>query len=129
MKILITYDKNTAISNVLDKGVQRAKDSNASIYLVSTCLTDGSGEEIAEVEAQLEELKRDIFEKQNIPCESHILTRSVMPGEELVSYAKEKGVDEIIIGLKKPSKLGKIMFGSTAQYIILEASCPVLCVK
>jgi nucleotide-binding universal stress UspA family protein len=38
-------------------------------------------------------------------------------------------VDEIIIGIEKRSKVGKLLFGSNAQYIILEAPCPVVSVK
>jgi nucleotide-binding universal stress UspA family protein len=31
--------------------------------------------------------------------------------------------------LRKRSQLGKLLFGSTARQILLEASCPVLIVK
>ena len=37
-------------------------------------------------------------------------------------------VDEIIVGVKRRSKVGKLVFGSNAQYVILEALCPVLTV-
>ncbi len=38
-------------------------------------------------------------------------------------------MDEIIIGIEKKSKVGKLFFGSNAQYIILESPCPVVSVK
>lgn len=129
MKILIAYDKNTAVSNVLDKGVERARETDGYIYLVRTCSQDVSEEELSEIEKRMDELKTDVFESESIPCETHILIRGVNPGEDIVRYAKQKKVDEIIIGIKKRSKLGKLVFGSNAQYIILEAHCPVLCVK
>jgi nucleotide-binding universal stress UspA family protein len=51
------------------------------------------------------------------------------PGEDLVDYAGENGIDEIIIGIKRRSKVGKLLFGSNAQYVILKAPCPVVTVK
>jgi len=50
-------------------------------------------------------------------------------GEDLVNHAKDKDIDEIIIGVRRRSKVGKLVFGSTAQYVILEAPCPVVAVK
>jgi nucleotide-binding universal stress UspA family protein len=47
-------------------------------------------------------------------------------GKELVQFAEKNKADEIIIGVRKRSKVGKLMFGSTAQYIILNAPCPVV---
>lgn len=129
MKLLVAYDKNTAMSNVLDKALQRAKQSNAYVYLVRTCDSDITEREITELEHRLNELRQEVFKKEGIESEAHILIRGLAPGEDIVQYASEKGVDEIIIGIKKKSKVGKLMFGSTAQYVILEAHCPVLSVK
>jgi len=50
-------------------------------------------------------------------------------GEDLVKFANENDIDEILIGIQKTSKVGKLLFGSTAQFVILEASCPVVTVK
>ncbi len=43
--------------------------------------------------------------------------------------SKANEIDLIFIGVKKRSKVGKLVFGSTAQYVILEAPCPVVSVK
>jgi nucleotide-binding universal stress UspA family protein len=51
------------------------------------------------------------------------------PGEDIVRFAKENNVDEIIIGVRSRSKVGKLLFGSTSQVVILEAYCPVVTVK
>lgn len=37
--------------------------------------------------------------------------------------------DLIIIGLRRRSPLGKVLLGSNAQDILLDAPCPVLAVK
>lgn len=49
--------------------------------------------------------------------------------KDIVQYAKENEVDEIVVGVKRRSKVGKLVFGSNAQYVIIEAPCPVLTVK
>lgn len=129
MEILIAYDKNTSTSKVMDEALFRAKKLGASVSIVRTCSSDKKHLEITQLENQLNELGLDVFKKNGIEFETHILIRGLAPGEDIVRYAAEKKVDEIIIGVKKRSKVGKLVFGSTAQYIILEAHCPVLSVK
>jgi nucleotide-binding universal stress UspA family protein len=58
-----------------------------------------------------------------------VLISDLEPGEDLVQFAEENKIDEIIIGIRKRSKVGKLMFGSTAQYVILNAPCPVVSIK
>ncbi|MDZ7667571.1 MAG: universal stress protein [Desulfotignum sp.] len=129
MKLLVAYDKNTSTSKVLDKALKRAKESSAYVYLVRTCDSDMKEREVRELEHRLNEIREEVFKKHGIDSEVHILIRGLSPGEDIVQYAYEKDVDEIIIGIKKRSKVEKMVFGSTAQYVILEAHCPVLTVK
>ncbi|MBT3175334.1 MAG: universal stress protein [Desulfobacula sp.] len=129
MKILIAYDKNISTSKVMDQAFLRAKKLGAYVYLARTCAPDTKLRTIKQLESQLEELGQEIFVSHGVECETHVLIRGLTPAEDIVWYAKEKQVDEIIIGIKKKSKVGKLVFGSTAQYIILEAHCPVLSVK
>ena len=61
--------------------------------------------------------------------ETHLLVRGLSPGEDIVTFALDNEVDEIVVGLKKVSAVEKMIFGSNARYIILHAHCPVVSVK
>ena len=50
-------------------------------------------------------------------------------GEDLVELAEETGAAFIVIGLRRRSPVGKLLLGSNAQRVLLDASCPVLAVK
>jgi nucleotide-binding universal stress UspA family protein len=69
------------------------------------------------------------FEAEGIVCSTELLVRGLAPGEDIVKYAKERKVDTIIIGVKSRSRASKLLFGSNAQYTILNAPCPVVTVK
>jgi len=75
------------------------------------------------------EYEKNIVLGEGIACESHLLIRGLSAAEDLIHFAEEQKVDEIIIGIKRRSKVEKIVFGSTAQYVILKALCPVVTVK
>jgi nucleotide-binding universal stress UspA family protein len=85
-------------------------------------------EDIDKAESKLESLQR-AFKIDDIPCETQASVSYQSPGEDLVNYVKDNNIDEIIIGVRRRSKVGKLVFGSTAQYVILEAPCPVVAVK
>lgn len=57
------------------------------------------------------------------------LVRGIDPAEDLVGVAEEVGADFIVIGLRRRSPVGKLILGSNAQRILLDAPCPVLAVK
>lgn len=49
--------------------------------------------------------------------------------EEILDVAATVKADMIVIGVRRRSATGKLLFGSTAQRILLEADCAVLSVK
>lgn len=51
------------------------------------------------------------------------------PAEEIVRAAREEQAELIVLGLRKRTPVGKLIMGSTAQRVLLEADCPVLGVK
>ena len=42
---------------------------------------------------------------------------------------ENEDVDLVFIGVEKRSKVGKLLFGSTAQHVILNSPCPVVTVN
>ncbi|MGO2480305.1 universal stress protein [Glutamicibacter ardleyensis] len=57
-------------------------------------------------------------------------TATVHDGADFVLQAEqEHDVSMIVLGLRKRSRVGKLLMGSIAQRILIEADCPVLAVK
>ena len=49
--------------------------------------------------------------------------------EEIIEVATRSGAELIVIGLRRRSPVGKLLMGSTAQQVLLDAPCAVLAVK
>ena len=130
MKILVGYDGSEIAEGALKEAHKHAHVFNADIYIV-TSLEQSSTLEKAEIEKAEGELEylRTPFNIDDIPCETFVAVSYLSAGEDLIQFAKENNIDEIFIGVSKRSKVGKFVFGSTAQYVILNAPCPVVVVK
>ena len=130
MKILVGYDGSRVAEDALKLAQEHARVFEADIHLL-TSLQQGpelQKEDIEKAESKLDHLKLN-FNFDKIPCETHASVTYLTPGEDLVQFAKDNDIDLIFIGVRKRSKVGKLVFGSTAQYVILEAQCPVVTVK
>ena len=86
-------------------------------------------EEIRKVEQKLEDEVHYILNSEKIPYETHLVISGLESGEDLVQFAEQNNADEIIIGIRKRSRLEKLVFGSTAQHVIFNAPCPVVSLK
>lgn len=131
MKILVAYVGGLDVDKaVLDVARKHAKAFNATLYIASSMerVSEKERPDLDKIEKQLDYVK-ETMKSEGIACETHILVRGLTPGEDIVDFAKDHNMDEIIIGIEKKSKVGKLFFGSNAQYIILEAPCPVVSVK
>ncbi len=130
MKILVGYDGTNSAKEALNLTKSHAKVFGASVEVVTSMQkgTESERKLIEQAERGLEYAK-SLFEEDGIACNTHLLIRGLSAGEDLVEFANENQIDHIVVGVKRRSKVGKLLMGSTAQYVILQAECPVITVK
>ena len=130
MKILVGYDGSNVAREAIAVAEKHAAAFQAEIILVHS-MEGGPEVPRKNFESAEQDLahEKDIFQDKKISCRPLLSVRGMEAGEDLVQLADEYKVDEIIIGVRRRSKVGKLLFGSTAQYVILNAPCPVITVK
>jgi nucleotide-binding universal stress UspA family protein len=130
MKFLVGYNGSVEAKAALSLARDFAKTFSARVFVMSS-MEGGTGEkpeDIAQAEHNLREAK-DFFDEKGVECETHQLARGLTPGEDLVRFAEENEVDQIFVGIEKKSRTSKLILGSTAQFVILKAPCPVITTK
>ena len=130
MKFLVGYNGSAEAKAALSLARDFAKIFKAKIF-VMTSMEGGAGEKVEDItraEQNLQEAK-GFLDEQGIECETHQMARGFTPGEDLVKFAEENQIDQIYVGIEKKSKTSKLLLGSTAQYVILKATCPVITAK
>ncbi len=130
MKILVGYDGSKIAEDAVAKAHKHALAFGAEVHIVTALEQSPSltKNDIEKAENKLEKLQKP-FKKDNVACEISTAVSYESPGESLVRFAKENDIEELIIGVRRRSKVGKLVFGSTAQYVILQAPCTVTTVK
>ena len=131
MKILVGYNGSDAASDAVKLAVRHAKAMDAELEVVYaiTRFDPLSYHEVQSAEEKLEQDIKNIFNGNSLSYKTHLLLNDLSAGDQLLKFVEKHKVDEIIIGVRKRSKAGKLVFGSTAQHVILNASCPVVTVK
>ena len=89
---------------------------------------DYDGAEAERFETELNRIQGELDEV-GIEHEVRQLVRGNEPAEDLIAVADEENAEFIVIGLRRRTPVGKLILGSNAQRILLDASCPVLAVK
>jgi len=131
MNILVGYDGSNAAREALELAKKHAMLLGAKVVVVN-CMAQNRDllyEDIRKVEQKLEGEVHSVFNSEKIPYETHLVISAQDFGKDLVQFAEQNKADEIILGIRKKSKVGKLVFGSTAQYVVLNAPCPVVAVK
>lgn len=130
MKILVGYDGSNAAKDALVLAKKHAKAFEGKVFVLSS-LEKGNEDQLPKIEQAERDLEyaKNFFDKDGIPCQTHLLIRGLSPGEDLIEFANENEIDEIIIGVRRRSNVGKLIFGSNARYVIMEANCPVVTIK
>jgi nucleotide-binding universal stress UspA family protein len=89
---------------------------------------DFDAEEAVRFESELRTIEGRL-DAAGVNHEVRQLVRGNDPSEDLIAVAEEVDAEFIVIGLRRRTPVGKLILGSNAQRILLDASCPVLAVK
>ncbi len=131
MKFMICYDGSEAAKSALKQAQKNAKGLDVKLEVVSTITREIplKHTQIKEKEDNLKKEVGDLLGGDDVSYETAVLVTSLTAGEQLVQFAQDEEVSQMYIGIVKKSKVDKLIFGSTAQYVILHAPCPVVTVQ
>jgi nucleotide-binding universal stress UspA family protein len=131
MKIMVAYDGSVEAKDALKLAQKHLSTFGGKIEVVKS-VTRKQPLDHRMIQAAEEELEREIRNQLNgdkTSYETHLVVSSDSTGDNIIWFAEIEEVDEIIIVARKRSKVGKLLLGSTAQHVILNAPCPVVAIK
>ncbi len=131
LRILVGYNLYFTSDEVIKVAINHVKAFGAKLYVVSSIVghsldKDGNVANV-KAKARLDKL-RERLKQENIPNEVHLIVRQSDPGVDLVRFAVENEIDEMVIGFKVRSTIGEIIFGSNYRTMIAQAPCPIVTV-
>ena len=134
-KLLVASDFSSDSELALRYGLSLAQEYQSELHLLHVLTNSRTGDEdIAwtshTAEGPYHEAARQLH--QLVPAEAHLwceVTHSIREGRayrEIVSYAVEHEIDFICIGAHGQGSRFGTLFGSNADRVLRESSCPVL---
>ena len=130
-KIMVGFNAYFTSDSVIQVAIDHVKAFNARLFIVTSVVGHSLNEtgKFANIGAQnrLDRLKA-LLEKEGVPHEIHVIVREHSAGVDLIRFANQHDIDEIIIGFKKRSAIGEIVFGSNYRQMIASAPCPIVTV-
>lgn len=126
MNILVGYNGGEVGRRALSIARDFAREHDAFVYVV-TSMEGGTREKRADIIKAQEGLDfaKAFLKEADVECDAQQSVRGLSPGEDLILFAREMEIAHIFLGIKMKSRAKKAILGSTAQYVILKASCPV----
>ena len=128
MTVLVGYVPTSLGEATLRAGVEEARRRAEPLVVVNMSRDDvlvdahrAKADDLARVERDIAELGVDV--------EIVRIEEGGDPADALVHAAEERSASVIVIGLRHRSPVGKLIMGSSAQRILLDARCAVLAVK
>lgn len=128
--IVVGYVPKPEGRAAIHRAAEEAKLRSARLIVVNSA-KDGrehDSEEVIRLKQSLDAVRSEL-ETEGIGFEMRQLARGMDVAEDLIAVAEETGAMMMVIGLRRRSPVGKLILGSNAQTILLDAPCPVLAVK
>ena len=128
MTIVVGYVPKPEGRAALHAAVEQARLRGEPLYVLNSSRGDADVDSSFAGEDDLAEVRR-VLDDSGVAyeVEQHVAGRE--GAEEVVAAAEQRRASLVVIGLRRRTPTGKLLFGSDAQRILLDAPCPVLAVK
>ncbi len=130
MSIVVGYVATPEGEAALRRAAEEAKLRGMKLVVIHSSRggRELDGDESLRQDQELERVRRQL-DDAGVSSEVRQLVRGLDPSEDLISVSEEIAADMIVIGLRRRTPVGKLILGSNAQRVLLDARCPVLAVK
>ncbi|HSJ59649.1 MAG TPA: universal stress protein [Jiangellaceae bacterium] len=128
--IVVGYVPKPEGRAALRRAVEEARLRGARLIVINSARggRDFDADDAVDSEAELDAVRAELA-AAGVEAEVRQLVRGLDVAEDLIAVAQDTSADFIVIGLRRRSPVGKLILGSNAQRILLDAPCPVLSVK
>ena len=128
--IVVGYVPKPEGHAALRRAAEEARLRNAKLVVVNSHRggREFDRDDAVDSEEDLEAIRAELRDA-GVEHDIRQLVRGMDPADDLVNVANDVGAEFIVIGLRRRSPVGKLILGSNAQRILLDAKCPVLAVK
>jgi nucleotide-binding universal stress UspA family protein len=128
MTIVVGYVPTPEGDAALRAAVDEARLREQPLHVVNSSRGDALSDPRFASSTALDEV-RTRLDASGVVYEIDQQVRGHDAADEVVSAAERVNAALIVIGLRKRTPTGKLITGSQAQRILLDATCPVLAVK
>ncbi|HEU5143792.1 MAG TPA: universal stress protein [Dermatophilaceae bacterium] len=128
MTIVVGYIPTPQGEAALTAAIAEARAHDESVLVINMSRDDKLVDPHRADDDDLTRLDHDLAES-GVPHEVRRLEQGTDPAEQILAAAEAEGARMLVIGIRHRTPVGKLLLGSTAQRLLLDANCPVLAVK
>ena len=128
MTIVVGFVPTPEGEAALRAAISEAQLRQQPLHVLNTSRGDALADPRFATGADLEEVRARL-DGSGVVYEVEQQVRGHDAAEEIVSTAERVNASMIVIGIRRRTPTGKLITGSQAQRVLLDAHCPVLAVK
>jgi nucleotide-binding universal stress UspA family protein len=128
VNIVVGYLPTPEGTTALDHALSLARRDGSRLIVVNTGRNGDNSDPSFASAQDLDAIEAELVDA-GVDHEVRQPATQASAAEAIIETASEVAADLIVIGLRRRSPVGKVITGSTAQAVLLDASCPVLAVK
>jgi nucleotide-binding universal stress UspA family protein len=129
MTVVVGYVPDASGLLAVQEAARQAKWRDAELVVVNVVSAAGYSVPTAADEKTLDGVANQLKELGVRFSIRHFEQSAERASDVLLSVADEAGAELLVLGIKRRSPVVKAVLGSTVQRVLVDALCPVLCVR